>query len=123
VITHTHDIKQTVMGDHRICWDDRWHRIEIHGYIIHLSPTQYRICQAFLAYSTPSTISGELIILAYRELEDLQRNVELPSRHLLTKHISVLNARINIHGLRIQPFHLGYALTLTASIVSSRLVR
>jgi hypothetical protein len=119
----THDIKQTRMGDHRIRWDDCWQSIEIYGYVISLSPTQYRICHAFLTYSTPSTISGELIIFSYRELKDLQHEVELPSRHLLTKHISVLNARINVHGLRILPFHQGYALTLTASITSSRLVR
>lgn len=112
--------KHIVVGDQHIRWDDRWQSIEIHGYVIHLSPTQYRICHALLTYSTPSIISGGLILLAYREQEELQRDVELPSRHLLTKHMSVLNARINIHGLRIQPFHLGYALTLTASLESSR---
>jgi DNA-binding response OmpR family regulator len=115
--------KQIVADGQRICWDDLWHKIEINGYSIHLSPTQYRICSVFLAHYTPSTISEEMIILAYRDVNELQHDVEMPSRHLLAKHISVLNARINTHGLHIQFFHQGYSLTLTASIGSSRSVR
>ena len=120
-----YDIKNTTVGNYRISWDDSWHRLDINGCRIHLSPTQYRICHAFLSHSTPSTISGELIILAYRNQHDLQCEVEMPSRHLLTKHVSVLNGRINTHGLHIHPFHERYALTASvmASVASLRSIR
>ena len=34
------------VGTYSITWDDTWHCIEVNGSILHLSPTQYRICRS-----------------------------------------------------------------------------
>jgi hypothetical protein len=96
-----------------IHWDDTWHRVEVNGRMLTLSPTQYRICRAFLATSNLSTMTGEMLIVTYRTCNELQTETELP-HHLLVKHISNVNARIIALGLQLCAFRAGYILTLSS---------
>jgi hypothetical protein len=97
-----------------IVWDDAWHRIEIQGCFLNLSPTQYRILHVF-AESLPSTLpaSDEMIILAYRSRGKLEAETEL-SRASLARHICDLNARLQTQGLHLSFFQAGYILTLAS---------
>ena len=61
-------------------------------------------------------MSGELVILAYKSLRELQEATDL-SRSLLIKHVSNLNARIADGGLQVCSFQLGYILTLSSSSI------
>jgi hypothetical protein len=103
-----------------IVWDDAWHRIEIQGCFLNLSPTQYRILHVF-AESLPSTlpVSDETIILAYRSRGKLEAETELP-RASLARHICDLNARLLARGLHLSFFQRGYLLTLTSSSAQKR---
>ena len=103
-------------GTYPITWDDAWHNIEVNGFFLHLSPTQYRICRAFFSVGDIKNgfVVGKFVILSYQSLEKLLGETNLP-RSGLIKHISNLNARIATSGLELCSFQGGYILTLTAN--------
>lgn len=103
-------------GTYPITWDDTWHNIEVNGFVLHLSPTQYRICRAFLSVSDIKNglVAGKFVILSYQSLDKLLDETNL-LRSALIKHISNLNARIATSGLELCSFQGGYILTLTAN--------
>lgn len=108
-------MKQEIdVGTYRITCDDAWHCVEVNGYFLNLSPTQFRICRAFFSTcGATNGVTGELVILAYKSFRELQEATDL-SRLLLIKHISNLNARIADGGLQVCSFQLGYILTLSS---------
>lgn len=109
------------VGTSSIVWEDVWHTIVINGYLLHLSPTQYRICHAFLTASQRKNNSwfGDLMILAYRSLRELQEETKL-SHTLLIKHISNMNTRLSVLGLELSPFQAGYVLIFSSSSARGR---
>ena len=110
-------IRRLDAGSSSITWDDAWHRIEVNGYVLNISPTQYRICRAFLfSSSVPKGITGDLIILGYRSCRELQEEAEV-SHRLLIKHISNINTRIIQTGLQLCSFQAGYILALSSNSV------
>ena len=98
-----------------ILWDDARHRIEVNGYAMKLSPTQYRIFRAFTE-SIPLNVpvSDEIVILAYRSHRRLEAETAL-SHDLLVRHISNLNARTMSLELQLCFFQAGYLLIFPAS--------
>jgi hypothetical protein len=107
--------QQICAGTYPIIWDDARRCIEVNGYALRLSPTQYRIFRAF-AEVVPSTIpvSDEIAILAYRSYRKLEAETEL-SHGLLVRHISNLNARTMSLELQLCSFQAGYLLIFPAS--------
>jgi hypothetical protein len=100
-------------GTLHIAWDDTWHRIEVDGYLLNLSPTQYRVCRAFLSVTSLTSGAREFIILTYLPYEELQEETDL-SHRILVKHISNINARIAASGLQICSFQDGYILAFSS---------
>jgi hypothetical protein len=87
----------------------------VNGYRLHLSPTQYRICRAFLSSSEikDGLVVGKFVILSYQSFDELLDETDLP-RSSLIKHISNLNARISTSRLELCSFQGGYILTFSA---------
>ncbi|GHO88143.1 hypothetical protein [Dictyobacter formicarum] len=121
-------VSQIRSGIGSIAWDDAWHRIEVNGRVLNLSPTQYRLCRAFLTVVPQNpNITGtstDILILSYLSFDELQRETELPSRQLLTKHLSRLNARLACVDFHICPMRvqqMGFILTaLSPSALSTK---
>jgi hypothetical protein len=104
-----------------IVWHDAWHRIEIHGFSLNLSPTQYRILHVFAESIPPMLpVSDEIVILASRSCHTLETETEL-SRASLARHICDLNARIQAQGLHLSFFRQGYILTLSSHSAQKRM--
>jgi hypothetical protein len=108
--------QRITIGTYSIAWNDTWHYIEVSGYILNLTPTQYRICRAFLAASDtkPSLVVRKFAILSYQSCDELLDGTNLP-RSVLIKHISDLNARITTSGLELCSFKNGYILTFSSN--------
>ena len=106
----------TIGKSFSIAWDDTWYCIEVNGSTLYLTPTQYRICRTFLVASETrcSIGAGQFVILSYQSCNQLLNEMSL-SRLKLTKHISVLNARITIFGLGLDLFQGGYILSFSSS--------
>ncbi len=108
-------IRRLDAGRSSITWDDTWQHIEVNGYVLNISPTQYRICRAFLSSSSaPKGIAGDLLILGYRSCCELQEETKM-SHRLLIKHISNINTRIIQTGLQLCSFQTGYILTVSSN--------
>jgi hypothetical protein len=102
-----------------IAWDDTnsWHYIEVNGTVLNLTPTQYRICRAFLSASETRNglLAGKFAILSYQSYGQLFHETKLTRRTTLIRHISHLNARIVPLGLELCSFQGGYLLLFSAN--------
>jgi hypothetical protein len=111
---------ELMLEGHTLLWDDTRNRLTFRGRTLILSPTQYRICRAFLvAHAASSSVyAAHLFILSYVPTAMLQEQIEIFSKELLQKHISRLNQRLDSFAFHIAAFQEGYLLTV-ASTVSS----
>lgn len=113
--SNAHAMTQHIqLGGSLITWDDIWHCLEVNGLLFHLSPTQYRVCRAFLTASQikNSPLTQELVLLAYLRREDVLKETHVPLSGLRT-HIYNLNARLATSGLHLSFFRAGYLLTFS----------
>jgi hypothetical protein len=108
--------QRITIGTTSLSWNDAYHCMNVNGYELTLSPTQYRICRAFLAESETKNglVSGKFVILSYRSFDELLKEMNLP-RSALIKHISNLNARMMTTGLALCSFQRGYVLALSSN--------
>lgn len=105
--------QRTALETYHIACDDLWHRIDVNGRTLTLSPTHYRIFRVLLSPSISVDVSGEMVIIAYRSRSELETKTAL-SHHMLIKHISDLNARCAAMGLSICAYRTGYLLIATS---------
>lgn len=101
------------LADYRFEYHDGWEKLSINGRLIPLTPTEYRLCIAFLRqWQYHLATQEELMIISYISLGTLQRQISLPNKQLLRKHVVNANGKLAVYGLRISRTVGGYILTM-----------
>ena len=112
---------EITIDGYTLSWDDTWQRLVYRGRVLSLSPTQYRICRAFLLARSTSpteviTAHATLFILGYIPGSILQEKTEIVMQGTLYKHISRLNWKLERFAFHIDAFQDGYLLTVSSLV-------
>jgi DNA-binding response OmpR family regulator len=106
-------LHQFQLAAYRFEYHDGWEKLSINGRLIPLTPTEYRLCMAFLRHwQHHLTTQEQLMIISYLSTGTLQRQTSLPNKQLLRKHVVNANGKLAVYGLRISRTVGGYLLTM-----------
>ncbi len=101
------------LANHCFEYHDAWEKLSINGRLIPLTPTEYRLCMAFLRqWQHHFATQEELVIISYMSIGTLQKQISLPNKQLLRKHVVNTNGKLAVYGLRISRAVGGYMLTM-----------
>lgn len=103
--------------DIQITMSDEERKLQINGRSIALTPTEYRLCAAFiqpwLHKKREAMICGDdVIMLSYCTTVALQHQISLANRQLLRKHISNTNGKLLAYNMQIKALENGYILLI-----------
>lgn len=92
------------VAGYTIYHNDHFHHLQINGRLVHLSPTEYKLCIRLLRHfewlQLPTHTTSEALNI-YVSFEELQRCANLAERGHVIKHMSNANGKLAVHGVTI----------------------
>jgi len=95
------------LAGYAIYHNDHFHHLQINGRLVHLSPTEYRLCMRLLrhfeklqqqAHAAHSMSEAPDVYVSF---EELQHCADLAERRHVIRHVSNANGKLKVHGITI----------------------
>lgn len=93
------------LAGYAIYHNDHFHHLQINGRLVHLSPTEYRLCMRLLRHfeklQQPAPVARSMSEApdVYVSFEELQRCAGLAERRHVIRHVSNANGKLKVHGI------------------------